>query len=200
MDKQSILARLEEIEKRWANCEECGLSEERNSVVQWRGSPWANLCAIGEAPGAEEDKIGRPFVGRAGRALDGLLIKAGVDPANSIFIMNMVACRPPQNRVPTHDEINACGHRRDLLLSTVNPKVLLLVGGTAARRLAGITVISKWRGQPIEVELVIHNEIVTYPAVATFHPSYLIRMGSNKEIAKCMIGDITLAKELADGQ
>lgn len=167
----------------------------------WRGGPEARIAAIGEAPGADEDEYGEPFVGAAGRKFNQLLKEASVLP-DDIFIMNMLGCRPPGNRKPKPEELKACRRRMRAMLRIVRPKVLLLVGATAAR-LAGVTAISKARGKPVEVEIPTRivdrrvEEAAVYPAIPTFHPSYLLRMGGSVEIHQQMLSDIIKARNLS---
>jgi DNA polymerase len=188
---------LDGIERKWNACEDCALSEERNSVVHWRGDPTAPLFVIGEAPGADEDRKGRPFVGPAGRLLDTLFHRANVR-SEHVFITNMVACRPPANRKPTHDELRACSGRLHMLLKVVRPKALLLLGSTAGR-LAGITSITAFRGEETNVELLMYDgEIRSWPAIATFHPSYILRAGGlASEAFTLALGDVRSALKLA---
>lgn len=192
---------LDRLEETFCNCTRCGLSEHRNKVIHWRGSPSARLCAVGEAPGQKEDEKGVPFVGSAGRKFDELLTKAGLDPSQDIFIINLIGCRPPGNRVPTLEEWQACRVRFQMLLAICRPKVLLLLGGTAAKRLAGIGSITRWRGRKTEVEIIdSQGRVKTYPTVPTFHPSYLNRLGNDPITRGKMIYDIKLAWAIANGE
>lgn len=192
---------LEEIVAKWNDCEKCGLCDGRKTVVHWRGSPNAKIMAIGEGPGADEDRLGIPFVGSAGRMLDQLFIWAGLAPDEDVFITNIVACRPPNNREPTTEEARACRPRLLAMMQIVEPKVLLLMGGTASKRIAGITAITKWRGKQTDVELLApNNQVLEYTAVPTFHPSYLNRMGGNAKIKNQMLEDIGLAIGVINGK
>jgi len=197
MKKYTKLQKLDEHEKYWRDCGRCELAQSRKQVVNWRGSPDAKIFAIGEAPGRDEDEQGSPFVGKAGRKLDGLLYKAGLRPNEDVFIANVLGCRPPSNRVPKVGEVKMCRQRLEWLIMVVEPTVLLLLGGTAALRIAGITAISKWQGHPTVVEMAYRQKIRTYPAIATFHPSYLVRIGDNIEVKKRMIKTIKKAKEMS---
>ena len=189
---------LDEIISSWDGCKKCELHLERKNIVWWRGSPDAKIFAIGEGPGSEEDKLGVPFVGRAGRSLDQLFIWAGLKHEEDVFVANIVGCRPPNNRVPTTEEAKACRSRLVAMIQVVQPKVLLLMGATASRRMAGITAITRWCGCPTDVEILAPNgQILEYIAIPTFHPSYLNRMGGNNEIKEQMLKDIKKAMELA---
>lgn len=149
------------------NCTECELSNERSNVVVWRGSIQAPLMIIGEGPGAEEDRQGKPFVGAAGRLLDLLLDALGITP-DLYHIANIVKCRPPGNRAPTEAEARSC---RPLLAGQfqfVRPKVIVLLGATAYKYFTGLTDgITKVRGKWIEKG--------GYLVLPTFHPAYILR-------------------------
>lgn len=188
---------IDAIEEAWEGCQKCPLHESRSTIVHWRGNPDAELMVIGEAPGADEDREGVPFVGKAGRKMDELLRAAGM-LNDHVFIVNMVGCRPPGNRVPEQEEVKACMPRLEQLIKVNKPKAMLLLGGTAARRLAKITSITQWRGQEVEVELLMSNgDIASWPAIPTFHPSYLLRSGSDRAMTKQMISDFSKAMALA---
>jgi DNA polymerase len=139
-----------------------------SKMVIYRGSPAARLMIIGEAPGAEEDRLGEPFVGRSGKLLDQILVAAGVDPSTDVFITNVVFRRPPDNRKPTPQEME---HYKPYLLEIirlVDPPVLMLAGGAAAESLLGEKRgITKIRGQwfPWSGRSVM----------PVFHPAYLLR-------------------------
>jgi len=114
-------------------CRRCGLAAERQQVVVGRGNPAARLLLVGEAPGAEEEACGRPFVGRSGRLLEAMLAAAGLSSERDLYIANVIKCRPPGNRKPSRAEIEACRpwlERQNALV--------LLVGATALEALLGI--------------------------------------------------------------
>lgn len=199
MTTEAKLARLDMLEASWKSCASCALGAHRTRVVMWRGSPDAKIFMIGEAPGAEEDAQGMPFVGLAGKALDEMLAEAGLSPKDDLFIANVVACRPPNNRIPLMLERMACRPRLEAMLQVVQPKVLVLLGATAAR-LAGITTITRWRGTPTEVEMAMYNKAIgSWPAIATYHPSYLLRNGNDPRMRAEIIGDFRRAQEMVDG-
>lgn len=181
----------------WSKCKRCELHLTRTKIVHWRGSPKADIAIVGEAPGADEDEQGTPFVGKAGQALDDLLMEAGLDPSTDVFICNILACRPPNNREPLPDEISACKPRLQALLWLVKPKVILLAGGTAARVMAGVRSVGQWRGEQVATEILEWKGTWnTLPAVVTYHPSYWIRNGRNKELGLKMLKDITYAAKI----
>ena len=197
MKGRQLFLWLDALEATWRDCDGCQLCHQRRHVVQWRGNPQARLCLIGEAPGEAEDAQGLPFVGRSGQLLDELLREAGLDPAEDVFVINTVACRPPGNRAPEREEIKACSSRFQALLKYSEPGCLLLLGATAAR-LAGIRSITASRGERTTVELFCYDEeIREWPALATFHPAYLLRSGATGPLRGKVVGDIRAAEEIA---
>ncbi|MDI9491260.1 MAG: uracil-DNA glycosylase [Saccharofermentanales bacterium] len=154
------------------SCKNCDLYKTRDNVVVYRGSLNAPLMLIGEGPGAEEDRQGRPFVGRSGRLLDSLL-QAQEFTAEDFHICNIVKCRPPENRVPTEIEAQACKRLLSAQFALVKPKVIVLVGATAYKYFTNLNnPISKVRGQWIEKS--------GYYIMPTFHPAYLLRNQSKR--------------------
>ena len=147
-----------------------------NRLVISRGSVFANLLIIGEAPGSQEDLEGAPYVGKSGKLLNELLIKAGIDFQKDAYFCNVIKCRPPNNRKPTNEEINI--HKPWLLqqIKLVDPKFIVLTGSTAMRTILELSnPISKLRGQWFMKD---GREVITI-----FHPSYLLRFPS-KEVGK----------------
>ena len=143
-------------------------------LVIWRGSVFAELLIIGEAPGAQEDLEGKPYVGKSGKLLNELLMQAGIDYKKDVYFCNVIKCRPPNNRKPSAREINI--HKTWLLqqIKLVDPKFILLTGSTAMRAILEVKdPISNLRGQWIKKD---GREIMVI-----FHPSYLLRFPS-KEI------------------
>ncbi len=159
---------LEDFETSCRQCQRCELAKERKQVVISRGHVSARLMVIGEAPGAEEDAQGSPFVGRSGRLLDECLAQVGLHRAEDAYICNLIKCRPPGNRRPTQAEITACRPWLDHQISEVNPAILLLLGTTAAATMLECrTPISRLRGQWTRWE--------GRHVMPSFHPSYLLR-------------------------
>ena len=107
-------------------CTACDLATTRRSVVVSRGNSSSRLMLIGEAPGAQEDAEGRPFVGRSGRALDSLLLEVGLDPVQDLYVCNAIKCRPPNNRRPKKGELRSCRPWLDQQLALVDPAVIVL--------------------------------------------------------------------------
>lgn len=148
-------------------CPRCRLSETRTHVVFGEGSPTADIVVVGEAPGAEEDRTGRPFVGRAGKLLDLMLASIGF-PRESVFICNVLKCRPPGNRNPQADEVAACSPYLIRQLELVRPRAIFAVGTIAAQALLATTIpIGKLRG-------IVHS-YQDIPLVPTYHPAALLR-------------------------
>lgn len=141
------MTELRKIAKEIEACTKCDLHKSRNNVVPGEGDPKADIVLIGEGPGANEDRLGRPFVGQAGMVLNGLLESIGLQ-REDVFITNMVKCRPPNNRDPLLSEIRACGHFLDAQLKDINPKVLVTLGRHALANFFPGESISKARGKP----------------------------------------------------
>jgi DNA polymerase len=148
---------------------------------------------MGEAPGRDEDEQGKPFVGKCGKVLDSFLTSCRLDPEKDVFIMNVVGCRPPNNRPPKREEIDSCSTRTDYMIEVVNPNVILLLGSTAAK-LADVLSIGPWRGQPVEIEK--RGLIRTYRAVVTYHPSFYLRQGKSKDVERKILSDIKVARAI----
>jgi uracil-DNA glycosylase family 4 len=148
-------------------CPRCGLAKTRTRVVFGEGSETAELMVVGEAPGENEDRQGRPFVGKAGQLLDLLLMTAGF-PRESVYICNVLKCRPPGNRNPLPEEVEACSPYLVKQVELVRPKVIVAFGTFAAQTLLGTDVaIGKLRGR-------VHAYRGT-PLVPTYHPAALLR-------------------------
>ena len=142
---------LSELAAACAQCHRCALAESRQQVVVGRGNPYARLLLIGEAPGAEEDASGQPFVGRAGKLLEQLLAEAGLDSERDLSIANVIKCRPPGNRKPSRAEIAACLPWLQRQIALQRPQLIGLLGATALEALLGLKGgITKLRGQWLE--------------------------------------------------
>ena len=151
------------------------------------GNPQARLVLVGEGPGATEDATGRPFVGQAGQLLESILDAIEV-PRTSVYITNIVKCRPPQNRKPLPDEIAACIPYLHRQLELIHPKVILAMGGTAAESLLGVKrSLGDLRGK-----VHTYNGI---PLVVTYHPAALLR---NPNWKKPTWDDVRIARQLLD--
>jgi uracil-DNA glycosylase len=160
--------------------EGCVLRHTAMNTVFADGNPAAPLVVVGEAPGADEDRMGRPFVGRAGQLLDRMLAAIGIDRSGA-YIMNVLYWRPPGNRKPTPGEIAACLPFVRRQIALVAPKVVLVAGGTATSALLGQEGITRLRGKWFE--LAPGGLARPIPTLATFHPSYLLRTPQSKKDA-----------------
>jgi len=179
---------LETVQQRCHDCRSCSLANVRTNVVFGEGNPLSRLVLVGEGPGQDEDETGRPFVGRAGILLRTTLGALGLDPAVDLYIANVVKCRPPSNRVPSVEEIEACSVHLDDQLRLLNPLVVVTLGKTATDALLGTDAvpIGKLRGQPVK----IGNTTV----LPTFHPSYLARQSA----IPLSVKGTTFAKRIKD--
>ncbi len=163
---------LEELEAFLEGCTRCDLAEKRHHIVFGEGDPHAELMFVGEAPGADEDRIGRPFVGQAGKLLDAMIAAMGLR-REDVYIANVVKCRPPGNRDPKEPEKAACAPFLDRQIELIRPRVLVALGKPAANRLTGTT-------KPIGA---LRGRWLTYrdiPLLATYHPAYLLRNARGK--------------------
>lgn len=168
----SDMANLEDLARQAAKCTACALSRERTQVVFGTGNPCADILFIGEAPGRDEDIKGEPFVGRAGKLLDKMLAALELD-RQSVYIMNVVKCRPPENRNPQPEEVQACSQWFDPQWDTIAPKIVCLLGRVAAQRvLQTDEPLASLRGKWHE-----HRGV---PVWVTYHPAYLLRSPSQK--------------------
>lgn len=167
-----------------ANCQRCKLCATRTNTVFGVGNPAASLMVVGEGPGADEDASGEPFVGRAGKLLDEMLKAIGRSrsdnastplSSNGVFIANVVKCRPPGNRDPEKDEVEACRNYLDAQIAHVKPKLIVALGRIAAQRLLTTDEpLSRLRGP-------LHQYGLSQtPVFVTYHPAYLLRAPKEK--------------------
>ncbi|MGO0122399.1 uracil-DNA glycosylase [Desulfothermobacter acidiphilus] len=167
---------MEELEAAVKSCRKCPLAEGRTHVVFGEGNPHALLMLIGEGPGAEEDRQGRPFVGPAGQLLDRILAACNIK-REEVYIANIVKCRPPGNRVPTREEAETCLPYLIRQIELIKPGIIVLLGATALQYLVGGNArITKVRGQWID-------SLFGAKAMATYHPAALLRDPSKKRPA-----------------
>jgi len=186
-DGLGTLDTLTAVAARIAACTLCGLSKGRKHTVPGEGNPSADLMLVGEGPGATEDETGRPFVGAAGELLTQILGSIGI-PRESVFIANVVKCRPPQNRKPLPDESTACLPYLRRQVQLVRPKVILALGATAAESLLGA------RKSLGELRGAVHS-YGGVPLVVTYHPAALLR---NPNWKKPTWDDVRIARQLLD--
>lgn len=178
--------RLDELESRASGCEKCKLSKERKQVVFADGDAGADVFVIGEAPGAREDEKGLPFVGKAGELLRSGFEKVGISEGN-VYITNTVKCRPPGNRDPHSEELDACRPYLDEQFDLVDPEVVLALGSFAIGYCLGEeTGVGASRGTVYEFH---ETQLVT-----TYHPAYILR---NNNQAQKFINDLNRVKNLA---
>lgn len=171
--------KLDKLKKECLNCNKCILGKTRTNVVFSDGNAKsAKAILIGEAPGANEDMTGIPFVGRAGKLLNEFLEKAGISREKDLYIINTVKCRPPQNRVPSDNEKKACEDYLLKQIEIINPKIMIFCGATALKSFyQDKTPISKIRGEILELEIGGQKR----KCIPIFHPSYLLRYHSLEE-------------------
>ncbi len=169
-----------EIEAALRTFDGCALKETALNLCLADGNPHAELMLIGEAPGAEEDRQGKPFVGPSGQLLDRMLATIGLDRTR-VYITNSIYWRPPGNRSPTAAEIAACQPFLERQIELIRPKLIVFVGGIAARGLLGVKEgVTKLRGRRLLYPLADGS---TVPAMVMFHPAYLLRQPSHKRLA-----------------
>lgn len=172
IDERSFMRDWEILENECKNCTKCELHKSRRNVVLERGNRNAGLMFIGEAPGATEDRMGKAFVGRAGKLLDLALTGLGISE-NDIYICNILKCRPPENINPNKEQALMCMEYLKRQISMVQPRVIVLLGGVALKHLLNTSIgITRSRGIWTE-----YNEI---PVMPTFHPAALLRDQTKK--------------------
>lgn len=186
MDWEALRASVEQ-------CEACALSATRRRTVFGVGDARAGWMLVGEAPGAEEDRRGEPFVGNAGRLLDAMLAALGLQRGRGVYIANTVKCHPPGDRNPSPEELRSCAPYLQRQIELVEPRVIVALGRTAAQALLHTEAsIASLRGRVHAIRLG-QREI---PLVATYHPAYLLRSPHDKGLAWA---DLCLARAVHDG-
>ena len=178
---------LKHLQRQVIACTACPLYRTRTHAVPGEGSPTAKLIFVGEAPGREEDLQGRPFVGAAGQLLTKMIQAIGL-AREDVYICNVLKDRPPANRMPLPEEVEACRPFLERQLAIIQPAVICTLGAVAAKALLGPEVaITKIRGRVLSYEGI--------PVVPTFHPAYLLR---NPPAKKFVWLDLKLVKRLLD--
>lgn len=173
---------LDELKQVMEGFEGCGLKITATNTVFAGGMAGADLMVIGEAPGADEDRQGKPFVGVSGQLLDRMLASIGLSRAESVYITNILPWRPPGNRQPTPGEIATCIPFVERHIELAAPKLLLFAGGTSAKSLMGRKEgITRLRGTWMDWPLPDSGKVI--PALATYHPAYLLRTPGQKASA-----------------
>ena len=170
---------LKFLKKSITDLKNCDLKKKAKNIVFGDGNPKSNIMLVGEAPGANEDEEGLPFVGRAGILLDKMLASINLN-REKVYISNIVNYRPPENRRPTDEEIDRYLPFIKKHIQIINPKILILLGSTAMNALVGKdAVISKMRGRWIEKQ---YGNCKTN-VIITFHPAFLMRQPAQKKMA-----------------
>jgi DNA polymerase len=172
---QELISLEEEIK----TCYRCPLAGGRTKTVPGEGPGRAGLLLVGEAPGKDEDRAGLPFVGRAGSVLDRALKEAGIDRAE-VFITNVVKCRPPDNRRPKKEEVEACRPYLESQIEIVGPKVVILMGNAATKAVLGVEGVTNLRGQ-------LFSDLF----LVTFHPAAVLR---NRDLEGALVSDLSAAR------
>jgi uracil-DNA glycosylase family 4 len=186
-DELTALETIDAVAERIRTTHCCALCPNRINAVPGEGNPNAQLVLVGEGPGATEDAQGRPFVGQAGTLLNGILEAIEI-PRDSVYITNILKCRPPQNRKPLPDEIAACMPYLHRQLEIIRPKVILALGSTAAEAILGVRKsLGELRGK-----VHTYNSI---PLIVTYHPAALLR---NPNWKKPTWDDVRIARQLLD--
>ncbi|MGH6915425.1 MAG: uracil-DNA glycosylase, partial [Geminicoccales bacterium] len=171
---------LVELEAALAAFDGCPLKDTALNLCFADGDPSARLMLVGEAPGAEEDRKGKPFVGPSGQLLDRMLATIGLE-RRQVWITNVIFWRPPGNRPPTSAEIAACQPFLERQIELLRPRLIVFLGGAAARALLGLQEgVTKLRGRRLVYGT---GDGASVPALVTFHPAYLLRQPAHKRLA-----------------
>ncbi len=185
----SVLPDYEALRSEALACSRCNLAQTRTNVVFSDGNPSARLVVVGEAPGAEEDRTGRAFVGRAGKLLDLLLGTIGMARESSAYICNVLKCRPPGNRNPLPGELEVCSPFLRRQIELIVPEAILALGAVSGQFLTG-------KGLPLGQ---LRGEVYSYggaPVVVTYHPAALLR---NPGWTQATWDDLQLLRQVLDG-
>jgi len=166
--KSSPQEQLAAIRSALGNCMECPLSRNRKNIVFGEGNPCADILFVGEGPGSDEDRTGRPFVGKAGQLLTRIIENGMKIPRASVYICNIVKCRPPENRTPREDEIQTCLPFLEQQIDAVQPKVIVTLGLPASQTLLRTD-------KPMRLLRGNWHDYRGIPVMPVFHPSYVLR-------------------------
>ena len=171
-----MISEFQSLKEQALHCQKCPLCKTRGHVVFGAGNETAEVLFVGEGPGGEEDKVGEPFVGRAGILFDKYLKHVDLDRQKNIYIANIVKCRPPQNRDPKEDEQSACLPYLQKQIALIQPKIIVCLGRVAAQKLIAPDFrVTKSHGQ--------FYEKAPYLLMGTYHPAALLRNPQNKGAA-----------------
>ncbi len=167
---------LEEIRSDLGDCQRCKLAPTRKSIVFGQGDPHAKLVFVGEGPGADEDEQGLPFVGRAGKLLNRMIQAVGMK-REEVYICNIVKCRPPMNRTPEKDEVDACSPFLFRQIQSIKPRLICCLGAPAMKTLLGIKEgITRVRGQ--------FFDYAGTKALVAYHPAYVLRNPREEKVLR----------------
>ncbi len=187
--RPSPLHFLEKARAAAERCRKCELYKGRNKLVFGWGNPFARLMLVGEAPGADEDRLGKPFVGAAGKLLTEVLAEAGLDRERDLYIANTLKCRPPRNRDPLPQERAACWPFLKAQIRVIDPELLVAMGRHAAAQLLGLEAeqasISSLRKR-------IHRGVLGKPVLVTYHPAAATR---RKALRSLLLEDFKRASQ-----
>jgi uracil-DNA glycosylase family 4 len=170
---------LEALKEALARFEGCALKATAKNLVFADGNPEGRLMIVGEAPGADEDRIGLPFVGRSGQVLDRMLAAIGLSRKDDVYVANLLPWRPPGNRTPTPQEVAICLPFIQRQIELADPDILVCIGGPSAQGLLGVSGILASRGRWMDYETGTRS----IRAIATLHPAYLLRQPLQKRLA-----------------
>lgn len=173
---------LVSLEEEIKSCEGCPLARGRTRAVPGEGPDRADILLVGEAPGRDEDREGRPFVGRAGSVLDRGLKEAGIE-RSEVYITNVVKCRPPGNRRPKREEVKACLTYLESQIAVVRPKVVILMGNAATKAVLDLEGVTNLRGKAFGGLYFV-----------TFHPAAVLR---NRNLEDALVSDLKAARSRA---
>lgn len=182
-ERETKIDSLSSIAEMIRSCNRCPLAKERTRAVPGEGPDGAEILLVGEAPGRDEDHAGRPFVGRAGSILNRCLEEAGIERAQ-VFITNAVKCRPPGNRRPKRDEVEACRPYLEAQMRLIQPKVVILMGNAATKAVLDLEGVTALRGQ-------VYRDLF----LVTFHPAAVLR---NKNLKDDLVSDLLAARGMAE--
>jgi len=170
-------------------CEKCDLHKTRKNIVRGYGNKYSKIVFIGEAPGFHEDRIGKPFVGKAGQVFDKMLSSINLDK-ESVYTTNIVKCRPPKNRDPTEEEISICGEYLKREIKNIAPKIVVPMGRFATEYILnenGVNFESMFKSRGLSIET---RNYIIYPI---YHPAALIY---NNDLKSVMDDDMQRIKEI----
>ncbi len=194
LEARSREALLEQVREKVLVCTRCPLHRSKNNYVFGAGNPNARIMLVGEAPGAEEDRLGKPFVGRAGEVLTQALAAVGLERERDTYIANTLKCRPPRNRDPRPEELAACTPYLEAQVRIIQPRVLLALGRFAGAWLLNVPTerfsIKAHRGR-------FHESRFGIPAFVTYHPAATFR---REEVKRLFFQDIRTFMDLATQQ